>query len=249
MDNQYNILLEKARSEDPDAQFKLAMLYNEGKIVEKNKTETLKWLKKAASNSHPKAKKILADLALKTERNQNLHSAEKTAISSYKNASTGNDFDEDAAVKMGLAYLYGINVEKNLKEAEKMLRKSAIKGNSHAQYELALIFLHGKEEIQKDYQEAYTWLKKSAEGGNLKSQNEIGYLLFNGSVDKKIKPNVEEAISFWKKAADAGLEEAQYNISMYHAKEAVKYLETASAKGLDKAKFMLSMVKSYDWDK
>lgn len=249
MDNQYKILLEKARSEDSEAQFKLAMLYNEGKIVEKNKIETIKWLRKAAENSHPKAKKILADLALKSEKNNSLHSVEKTAVSNYKNASSGENFDEEAAVKMGLAYLYGINIEKNLKEAEKMLRKSAIKGNSKAQYELSLIFLHGKEEIQKDYQEAYSWLKKSAESGNVNAQNEIGYLLFNGSQDKKIKPNIIEAIKYWTMAADSGLEEAQYNLSMYHAKEAVKYLESASSKGLDKAKFMLSMVKSYDWDK
>lgn len=249
MDNQYKTLLEQARSENPEAQFKLAMLYHEGKIVEKNKVETIKWMKKAAQNNHPRAKKIVADLALKSEKNTALNSSESTAIKSYKNASSGEDFDDDAAFKMGMAHLHGVGVSKDFVEAEKLLRKSAIKGNVKAQYELSLIFLHGRDEIKQDFLEAYEWLKKSAEGGNLKAQNEIAYLLFQGSPDKKVKLNTEQAIMYWKMAADAGLPDAQYNLAMYYAKQTVSYLEKSSHQGLEKSKFMLSLVRSYDWDK
>ncbi|MBY0264627.1 MAG: sel1 repeat family protein, partial [Holosporales bacterium] len=58
----------------------------------------------------------------------------------------------------------GEGMPKNLKEAEKWIRKAAEQGSAKAQYNLGLIY-HEGEGMPKNLKEAARWFRKAAEQG------------------------------------------------------------------------------------
>jgi len=55
----------------------------------------------------------------------------------------------------------------------------ALRGNSHAQFELGATFVTGRSEPE-DFAEAVRWFKKSAEQGNPRAQNGLAILYAKG---------------------------------------------------------------------
>jgi len=51
-----------AKQGDPEAQYKLGLMYRDGLGVTQNKSESRRWLRKAANNGHGEAKQALDEL-------------------------------------------------------------------------------------------------------------------------------------------------------------------------------------------
>ena len=90
------------------------------------------------------------------------------------------------------------------KNAFKYYLIAAEEGNVVAQYRLGGYYYNGKGCVQ-DCLEAEKWYKKAAEQGDMVAQNEYGCFL--SQVERK-----EEAVECFKKSAEQGYDEAQYNL-------------------------------------
>ena len=105
----------------------------------------------------------------------------------------------------------------NHKEAVRLYRIAAERGNSLAQYRLGTRYFLG-EGVNKSAEEAFKWWKRAAEQGHLRAQNNIGIMYANGTGVEKDKKKAQE---WWQEAANNGFQLAKYNIEMFN-----KYDET-----------------------
>lgn len=105
----------------------------------------------------------------------------------------------------------------NHKEAARLYRIAAERGNSLAQYRLGTRYFRG-EGVNKSAEEAFKWWKRAAEQGNPDAQNNIGRMYAEGTGVKKDKQKAQE---WWKKAVDNGSGHAKHNSEMFN-----KYDET-----------------------
>ena len=100
----------------------------------------------------------------------------------------------------------------NHKEAVRLYRIAAEKGNSLAQYRLGTRYFLG-EGVNKSNEEAFKWWKRAAEQGNPDAQNNIGRMYAEGTGVKKDR---QKALEWWQKAADNGSGHAKHNIEMFY---------------------------------
>ena len=100
----------------------------------------------------------------------------------------------------------------NHKEAVRLYRIAAERGNSLAQYRLGTRYFLG-EGVNKSNEEAFKWWKRAAEQGNPDAQNNIGRMYAEGTGVKKDR---QKALEWWQKAADNGSGHATHNIEMYY---------------------------------
>lgn len=105
----------------------------------------------------------------------------------------------------------------NHKEAARLYRIAAERGNPLAQYRLGTRYFLG-EGVNKSAEEAFKWWKRAAEQGNPDAQNNIGRMYAEGTGVKKDKQKAQE---WWKKAVDNGSGHAKHNSEMFN-----KYDET-----------------------
>lgn len=110
-----------------------------------------------------------------------------------------------------------------------LLRKAAAQNHTSAQIDLGKLLLYGSSEFV-DRTEAKVWLTKAADAGESEAQTELSklssfetkliraergepeaqYALGNAyEIGEAVKPNPEEALNWWLKAAEAGYAPAQ----------------------------------------
>jgi len=137
--------------------------------------------------------------------------------------------------------------------AYKEFKKSALKGHSDSQYNLAVMLYSGKG-IPRDKAEAVYWFVKAAEGGDESAQYNLGVLyatdkelpdeypmMENGEIyfqvsNKQTPTNAEKAFKWYKMAAEQGHASAQLNLGvMYNQGVGVKQNYTEAAKWYQKA--------------
>lgn len=120
-------LLASAQNGDAKSQYQLAVLYNDGKGVEKNYAEAAKWYFMAAKQGHQKAQLYLGLLLLNG----------KGVPKNYKQAAqwfakSAQQGEQKSQYYLGLLYYKGAGVEKNLDRAAQWLKLSAEQGNLQA---------------------------------------------------------------------------------------------------------------------
>lgn len=241
MNQEFDELREKAKSGDPVSQYHVGQILIEGKKVPKDVKEGCKWLEASAKASNSDAQVLLAE---QYARGEGVPKSYEAAISWYQKAAKAKH--QDALYKMGILMVLAKRDEENVNRGEEFIRHSANQGNVNAQYELGLIYLRGSSTLHVDTEEAVRWFKKASEKEHLPSLNILGYIFSTGSSDKKIKINEEEAIKYWKIAADKGFSEAQYNLANLYLKKANELWEISASKGFQKSKYMLNVMKSHD---
>jgi hypothetical protein len=126
--------------------------------------------------------------------------------------------DAVAACNLGILYLEGDGCEKNHIQSMKWFCISAYKNVSNAQYNLGIYF----NKYFIDYPKSIYWFKKASENNNLESTYILGVLYYQGSI---IERNYDEAIKYYKIAADKGHGLAQYNLSMMYLDEPYKNIQ------------------------
>ena len=78
-----------------------------------------------------------------------------------------------AQYNLGVAYVRGIGVMKDDREAAKWYRKAADQGHVMAQYELGVLHLHGKG-VKRDAITAFTWLNIAGANGSRIAAEALG---------------------------------------------------------------------------
>jgi TPR repeat protein len=122
-------------------------------------------------------------------------------------------------------YDYGIGVQKDYREAEKLYRKAAEQGYTNAEYQLGLIYIRGAG-VERSPTLAAKWWRLAADKEYAPAQHSLGHLYASGmgleteyleapeppaSPQEKAIPGRQsiqgdyvEAAKWWRKAADQG---------------------------------------------
>ena len=203
----YEVCVNDAQSNVPEAQFALAKAFESGALGLENKSYAAFWYKKAAANEYLPAELYLAQYYLRRNKS-------KQAVKLLENiAKTGN---VESQVILGKLYFQGIQVEKNLKRAKVWFEKAAHAENAQAQYYLSQLYLiSGFRDEEKsnfwlqsaaalnqsdaiesiaekfigeeNYETAGKWLAKGSKMGSHPSQ----YLLAKIILEKKVSWNID----------------------------------------------------------
>ena len=203
------------------AQYNLAFCYENGTGVTKNESEALEWYKKAAEQGYAKAQYELA---------RNYCDNDNEAAKWYRRAAEQGNVE--AQYELG-SYFFRI---KNYTEASKWLHKATDQGKLEAKekMEIAELFLN-------------------AQNGNAVAQYNLGVLFDKGMENGRdiyIARNGDEALEWYKKAAEQGNVEAQYELGSYFFRiknymEASKWLHKATDQGKLEAKEKMEIAELF----
>jgi len=146
--------LPAAEAGDPDAQYKIATMYQIGDGVKKDPKKTLEWLMKAAEQGHAPSRYQLGWMyANGIVVRQDYFMAAKY----YRLAATFNN-NTDAQFRLGELHFNGRGVEHDYGKAIKYYNLAAKKGHCAAQYILSSMYEEGWG-VNRDLVMAYAWLK------------------------------------------------------------------------------------------
>ena len=110
-----------------------------------------------------------------------------------------------AQYNLGILYMKGLGVEKNLKTAFIWYKRASTNGNTDAMFNLGTMYNKGKV-VSRSPKDANKWWLKAAELGNAAAQFNIAVEYAYG---KNLEKNVDEAIKWWKKSASQGNKDAR----------------------------------------
>lgn len=127
--------------------------------------------------------------------------------------------DPEAEERLGILYLAGHGVFKNVEEGARWERKAAQQGNADAQLELGFMYRDGWG-VPKDPAEAVRWMGKAATqwrtaagGGDASAQGKLGGLYECGC---GVAKDEKQAIIWYQKAAEHGDSAAQNRLGIMY---------------------------------
>lgn len=138
----------------------------------------------------------------------------------------------------------GMGVPLNAKEAAKWYAAAAERGIPEAQFQYALMLLDG-DFVPKDEKQAHALMQAAAEAGNALAQFNFAQLLV-----KENPGDLSRAVTYYERAAEAGLPDAQYALAQAYANgvggkahddaKARSFLEKAARQNFDTAQLDLA---------
>ena len=153
-------LMSMAKGDDPDAQYLVGKLYQDGPVLIPDSVEARYWLGLSAQRGHTAAQYELGKLLLSND--PEVHDPALGIQWLECAASNGNDY---ATYRLGKEYLKGEVVEKDHVKAMDYLTQSAEAGNQFAKYALGKLYLD-----VHDQEQAHYWFTQSAVQGNRYAQ-------------------------------------------------------------------------------
>jgi len=195
-------LLERTEKGDAASQYELASAFSNGRGVERDYVEAVKWFCKAAEQNHANAQDNLGDcyrIGRGVERDY------VEAVKWFRKAAEQNH--AGAQCKLGDCYLLGLGVKKDDVEAIKWYRKAAEQNHS--------LFL---EATAQDHAEArdmlFTCLREQAEKGDALFQYEFASALSDGKIGKwsPFGSHYVEAVEWFRKASEQNHAKAQFSL-------------------------------------
>lgn len=211
---------ESLNDSSPDAQFIMAKVYAKGLGVRRDTALAINYLSQAAQNGHIEGMFNLGmafELGKGVDKNINaafewqLKAAEKGWLKAQR--------------KVAKMYEHGTGVQSSPIEAFNWYQKAAQQGDADSQLELGAIFMQGLsipgKLISQDTDKGLYWIRESATQNHPEAQFALASLI--------IDEQPEEAISFYKKAAQNGNKFSMHNLaSMYLKGDVVdKNIETS----------------------
>lgn len=122
-------------------------------------------------------------------------------------------------------------------QAVALLHKAAEQGDAIAQFQLGGKYENGYvwEGVSQDYQQALSWYRKAAEQGHAKAQYRLGQIFETGLVahssesalkwmlekNQSVKQDHAQAMIWYRRAAEQGLANAQFNLGRMYANHKV----------------------------
>lgn len=230
------VALKKAAQQgDPDAQYRLGYLYEDGDGVAENSAEAVKWYREAAAQGNADAQFRLG--LMYEDGNGVAKKAEKADKWIRRAAEQGH---AEAQYWLGHMYQYQDGLFRNSAEAVKWYRMAAEQGYIPAQRELGFMYSFGQhfgQGMMEDNAEAAKWYSKAAEQGDSYAQKRLGDMYATG---EGVTRDSAEAVKWFCKAAEQGNAEAQKSLGVAYANgegvakddvEAVKWYRMAAAQG------------------
>jgi len=186
---EFEALKQSAEKGDAKAQFELGLKYYKGDIPTQDKAAsqplpgvmpTLPRISPYGEYTHPLG---IPSFRLAKELAPNV----KNRIEAAKWLKKAAEKDiPEAQFYLGLIYLEGVGVVRDVDEGISLIRKAAEQGYLEAQFFLAMKYYHG-EIVGKNYKEAAKWLIKLAEKGVIEAEDLLGRMYFEGQgVDKDL---------------------------------------------------------------
>lgn len=207
-----------AESGDAAAQYRLGLMYEEGKGVRQDDASALRWYRKSAVQGNPDAQYRLGRIY---EEGKGISQDNSFALRWYrKSAGQGNS---DAEYSLGMMYekgqgvgqdneqaarCYSVSADHGNPEAKERLKerkwdllvRASLKNDSDAQYELGRMCLDSSG-AGHDEEEAARWFLKAAEQGNISAQYSLGQMYYHGT---GVTQDDAEAVKWYQKAAEQG---------------------------------------------
>jgi TPR repeat protein len=109
---------------------------------------------------------------------------------------------------LGVLYIQGWGVERDLAKAVDLFRQAAKHGLRAAENNLGEMYMQGAG-VEQDYAEAYKWYLKAAQKGDDEAQNNLGVLYVGGF---GVEQDFAAAMEWFQKSAKQGNVEAQANV-------------------------------------
>lgn len=210
----------------------LGSLYKNGEFVTKNLDKGIELLNEAAKKGDPQAARLLAEVYWNgTDLPESITMANKYWTLAVKN---GED-DPKALLYAGLAWFYGIGVEKDFIASSNCLEQNSVDDEANAI--LGVMMFEGvggpvnRVEGEKRLRKA---IDGTSEKFSLQSMNNLALYLYTAS------ERLQEAIELFEKAAVKGNVDAQVNLgkAYYEGKgvpqnedKAIYYFKMAAAQG------------------
>jgi TPR repeat protein len=165
---------------------------------------------------------------------------------------------------LGVSYLAGIGVPKDVEQGLVWLNKSAAQGYADAQFKLASLYIRG-DVLPEDTAKALDLARLAAEQGHTEAQYNLGTIYATG---KGVTKDAKVAAEWFRKAAEAGHPTAQSNLGVLYAsggvleknmEAAVQWWRKAAEQGQPSAQFNLAqalvegkavpkdLVEAYKW--
>jgi uncharacterized protein len=167
-------LSERTLAGDPEAQYWLGMLYEDGQLVPKNKTRADTLFLQSAEHGYSPAEFQVGIMSYPSD----LPKAERWMLAAARHGNA------EAQSWLGAAYEQRWLGITDLQEAAKWYRLSAEQGHPDAQASLGQMYENG-DGVKQDYVAAAEWYLKAAEhdpdlGGAGQGRNNLGLLYFQG---------------------------------------------------------------------
>lgn len=122
-----------------------------------------------------------------------------------------------SANALGVMYLEGQQVAKDIEKARKWLLLASSYGSRVADYNLGLMDSYGLSTplLKEDYVSAFRWFSKAAKLNLEQAYLALAQLYFQG---KGVKQDYQKALTWYTKAADSGNEEAMAQTALLYSK-------------------------------
>jgi len=124
--------------------------------------------------------------------------------------------DPAAAFEIGERYLNGNGVTANTQEAIKWFERAVAKGSAAAAFRLGMAYEKGQG-VERNRGRARTNYATAAESGHLKAMHNLAVMIVEDSGPGG-KPDYTNAIPWFRRAADRGLRDSQYNLGVLYAR-------------------------------
>jgi|SRR5579872_126250 len=172
--NDVELLSSEARSGNPEAQYWLAMVYEDGRLVPKDASQFEYWLVKSAEQGFVRSEEVLG-LVLK---DKDRPASERWLLRAAEQG------DAEAQLWLGLAYEENWYGTTDYQLAAKWYAKAADQGQPDAQVSLGQMYKDGRG-VEQSYRMAAEWYRKAAEHvpdfeGAGQGRNELALLYMDG---------------------------------------------------------------------
>lgn len=125
----------------------------------------------------------------------------------YKWSKKASDLNNvRAKTVLGIMYLEGKYVEKDLQRADALFREASDKGDMKAPRFVGLMYRNRQQDADDPDKAAFDWFSKGADRGDITSRFYLGEMYENGLGTEK---NMEEAVKWYKLSAERGDKIAQ----------------------------------------
>lgn len=145
--------------------------------------------------------------------------------------------DEEAAMRLGMYYNFGVGVRKDYLKAAEWYYMAANAGNTEAMVWMGTFCECGYGVAERDYKAAENWYRMAAEAGNVDGMLNMGRLMWRKERNQKLKPTSEK---WYRKAAEKGNTEAMFELAHCIQEEKKRWYIEAANRGNHKAAYWLA---------
>ena len=221
-----------APADSVEVQHQLALMYYNGRRIEKDLDKAFQWMSKAAKQAYAPAQYQLAMMyynAEGTEKNWDkaFQWMSKTAKQAYA----------PAQYQLAMMYYNAEGTEKDWNKAFQWMSKAAEQVYAPAQHGLALMY-YNAEGTEKNWDKAFQWLSKAAELDYAPAQHQLVLMYYNGEGTEK---NWDKAFQWMSKAVEQAYAPAQHGLALMY------FYGEGTEKNWDKAFQWMSKAAELDY--